>query len=136
LIHLQGIPSIRFSADLTDPLLIYDANAVAITAENPKAEIGLFLFLRKGGFRDLRRQFFATMMAINTFIQYDGTTGRAISPPKYLVTVRTFHEKFLLPWQCYFKVILYHILADSSILRSAACNHPKKSHAAKESDAD
>jgi hypothetical protein len=97
LIHLQGIPSITFSADLADPLFIHDANAVAIAAENPKADIGLFLFLRKGGFRGLRRQFIATMMAINTFVQYDGTTGRAISPPNYLVTVRTFHEKFLLP---------------------------------------
>jgi hypothetical protein len=136
LIHLQGVPSIRFSADLADPLLIHDANAVAVTAENPKAEIGIFLFLRKRGFRDGRRQFIATMMAINTLVQYNGTTGRAISPPKYLVTVRTFHEKFLLPWQWCFRVFLYHILADSSILRSAVCNHPKKSHTAKESDAD
>jgi hypothetical protein len=136
LIHLQGVPSIRFAADLADPLFINDANAVTITAENPMAEIGIFLFLRKRGSRDLRGQFIATMMAINTLVQYDGTTGRAISPPKYLVTVRTFHEKFLLPWQCYFKIILYHILADSSILRSAACNHPKKSHTAKESDVD
>jgi hypothetical protein len=136
LIHLQGVPSIRFSADLADPLFIHDANAVTITAENPMAEIGIFLFLGNRGPGDLRRQLIATMMAINTLVQYDRTTGRAISPPKFLVTMRTFHEKFLLPWQCYFKVILYHILAHSSILRSAARNHPKKTHTAKESDVD
>jgi hypothetical protein len=86
---------IRLATHLANALLIHDANACAVTAQNASGEIDTSFF-RGREFRNGALQFDATTVAEEALFQNPGATGRAGSPADWLSTLGTFHDRKLL----------------------------------------